>query len=198
MQVQMNVRYPFIVVVAVFMATAAGLSCYESPQSFQPITTGAKPWTPPNDPNNPWDPEPPCVTGYYVAIDSCPGCTGVSYALCTGFTFTQCVCGGPFWPGVQCAKSLVCCPNDFPPYNWLELKTYAGPGWAGQNPGLNASTAAGCSGHAADAGVDASVDRSVDVSVSRDAEVDRNPDVEMDLGTADVEGDLDADVDAGD
>jgi hypothetical protein len=34
--------------------------------------------------------------------------------------------------------------------------------------------------------------------VSRDAEVDRNPDVEMDLGTADVEGDLDADVDAGD
>ena len=122
----------------------------------------------------------------------------VSYALCTGFTFTQCVCGGPFWPGVQCAKSLVCCPNDFPPYNWLELKTYAGPGWAGQNPGLNASTAAGCSGHAADAGVDASVDRSVDVSVSRDAEVDRNPDVEMDLGTADVEGDLDADVDAGD
>ena len=198
MQVQMNVRYPFIVVVAVFMATAAGLSCYESPQSFQPITTGAKPWTPPNDPNNPWDPEPPCVTGYYVAIDSCPGCTGVSFALCTGSTFTQCVCGGPFWPGVQCAKSVVCCPNDFPPYNWLELKTYAGPGWAGLNPGLNASTAAGCSGHAADAGVDASVDRSVDVSVSRDAEVDRNPDVEMDLGTADVEGDLDADVDAGD
>lgn len=198
MRVRMNVRYPFIVVVAVFMATAAGLSCYESPQSFQPITTGAKPWTPPNDPNNPWDPEPPCVTGYYVAIDSCPGCTGVSYALCTGFTFTQCVCGGPFWPGVQCAKSLVCCPNDFPPYNWLELKTYAGPGWAGQNPGLNASTAAGCSGHAADAGVDASVDRSVDVSVSRDAEVDRNPDVKMDLGTADVEGDLGADVDAGD
>ena len=198
MRVQMNVRYPFIVVVAVFMAVATGLSCYESPQSFQPITTGAKPWTPPNDPNNPWDPEPPCVTGYYVAIDSCPGCTGVSYALCTGFTFTQCVCGGPFWPGVQCAKSLVCCPNDFPPYNWLELKTYAGPGWAGQNPGLNASTAAGCSGHAADAGVDASVDRSVDVSVSRDAEVDRNPDVKMDLGTADVEGDLGADVDAGD
>ena len=198
MRVQMNVRYPFIVVVAVFMAVATGLSCYESPQSFQPITTGAKPWTPPNDPNNPWDPEPPCVTGYYVAIDSCPGCTGVSFALCTGSTFTQCVCGGPFWPGVQCAKSVVCCPNDFPPYNWLELKTYAGPGWAGLNPGLNASTAAGCSGHAADAGVDASVDRSVDVSVSRDAEVDRNPDVEMDLGTADVEGDLDADVDAGD
>jgi len=30
-----------------FMAAAVGLSCYESPQSFQPITTGAKPWTPP-------------------------------------------------------------------------------------------------------------------------------------------------------
>jgi len=50
MQVQMNVRYPFIVVVAVFMAAAVGLSCYESPQSFQPITTGAKPWTPPMTP----------------------------------------------------------------------------------------------------------------------------------------------------
>jgi hypothetical protein len=200
MRVQTKVRSSFIVGVA-FMATAAGLSCYDSPK-FQPITSGAKPWTPPNDPNNPWDPEPPCVTGYYVAIDNCPGCTGVSYALCTGVTFTQCVCGGPFWPGVECPKSLVCCPNDFPPYNWLELQKYSGPGWAGLNPGFNASTAAGCSGHAADAGVDAgadaSVDRSVDVSVSMDAQVDLTPHAEGDVGTADVEGDLGADVDAGD
>jgi hypothetical protein len=142
MRVQMNLRSSTVVGVAALMAAATGLSCYESPQSFQPITTGAKPWTPqdiPNyDPNNPWNPEPSCTTGYYVAIDSCPGCTGISYALCTGATFTQCVCGGPFWPGVQCPKSLVCCPNDFPPYNWQELKGYSGPGWAGLNP--NAAT----------------------------------------------------------
>ena len=136
MRVQMNLRSSTIVGVAVLMAAATGLSCYE--QSFQPITTGAKPWNPPAG----WNPEPACVTGYYVAIDSdsCPGCTGISYALCTGVTFTQCVCGGPFWPGVQCPKSLVCCPNDFPPYNWLELKGYSGPGWAGLSPDAGART----------------------------------------------------------
>jgi hypothetical protein len=149
MRVQMNLRFSITVGVAALMAAATGLSCYESPQSFQPITTGAKPWNPqdiPNyDPNNPWNPQPTAggegpTTGYYVAIDSCPGCTGVSYALCTGVTFTQCVCGGPFWPGVQCPKSLVCCPNDFPPYNWLEFTGYAGPGWAGLSPGANTRT----------------------------------------------------------
>jgi len=140
MRVQMNVRYSFIVVVAVFMATASGLACYESPSSFQPVTYGAKPWTPPDDPNSPWNPQPTCATGYYVAIDSCPGCTGISYALCVGIEFTQCVCGGPFWPGVQCPKMLVCCSNDFPPYNWLEFKQYAGPGWAGYNYGRDAGT----------------------------------------------------------
>jgi len=129
MQVQMNVRYHSL----------SSLRCSWRPLSAchatrAHIVSTNHYWRQtvdsPNDPNNPWDPEPPCVTGYYVAIDSCPGCTGVSYALCTGFTFTQCVCGGPFWPGVQCAKSLVCCPNDFPPYNWLELKrtlALAGP-----------------------------------------------------------------------
>ena len=137
MRVQMNLRSSIIVGVVAFMATATGLSCYESPRSFQPIADGAKPWTPPNDPNNPWNPQPACATGYFVAIDSCPGCTGISYALCVGITFTQCVCGGPFWPGAECPKSLVCCDNEFPPYNWLELTKYAGPGWAGQNPALN-------------------------------------------------------------
>jgi hypothetical protein len=42
------------------------------------------------------------------------------------------------------------------------------------------------------------VDRSVDVSVSMDAQVDLNPDAKGDVGTADVEGDLGAEVDAGD
>ena len=117
-------------------AAIAGLSCYERPQDFQPITYGAQPWDPPAG----WDPEPPCATGYYVAIDSCPGCPGISYALCTGVTFDQCVCGGAFWPGVECPKSLVCCPNDFPPLNWLELVKYAGPGWAGLSPDASTRT----------------------------------------------------------
>jgi hypothetical protein len=144
----MKVRYSVIVVVAAFMATASGLACYEGPQSFQPATYGAKPWNPdyipvydPDyDPNNPWNPQPTCASGSYVAIDSCPGCTGISYALCVGINFTQCVCGGPFWPGAECPKSLVCCSNDFPPFNWLELVKYAGPGWAGYNYGAGAPT----------------------------------------------------------
>jgi hypothetical protein len=132
----MNARSSTIVAIAALLAATAGLSCYERPQDFQPATYGAKPWNPPPG----WDPEPAGATGYYVAIDSCPGCTGISYALCTGVTFDQCVCGGPFWPGVECPKSLVCCPNDFPPLNWLELVKYAGPGWAGLSPDASTRT----------------------------------------------------------
>ncbi len=132
MRVQMNVRFSFIVGVVAFTAIAAGLACSGSPDAFQPITYGAQPWQPPPG----WfaDPYPTCATGYYVAIDSdtCKGCTGgIAYALCTGVTFTQCACGGPFWPGAECPKSLVCCPNDFPPFNWQEYTKYSGPGWAG-------------------------------------------------------------------
>jgi hypothetical protein len=123
-----------VAIAAVLVAAAAAPSCYERPQDFQPVADGAKPWNPPDG----WDPEPPCVTGYYVAIDNCAGCSGISYALCTGVTFTQCVCGGPFWPGVECPKSLVCCPDDFPPDNWLELTKYSGPGWAGLSPDADA------------------------------------------------------------
>jgi hypothetical protein len=222
MRVQMNVRSSFIVGVAVLTATTSGLACYEGPPSsshgscridggqtyyeipgsFQPITYGAKPWNPqkdiPNyDPNNPWDPEPPCVTGYYVAIDSCPCCTGISYALCTGVTFTQCVCGGPFWPGVQCPKSLVCCPNDFPPYNWLEHIKYSGPGWAGLSPGADTRT---CSGSPAYAGADASrgpLDASsVDAPVAdRAADAGRGP---LDASSVDASvADGAEDVDSG-
>jgi hypothetical protein len=132
----MNARSSHVVAIAVLSAAAADLSCYELPRDFQPITYGAKPWTPPSG----WDPEPPCATGYYVAIDSCPGCTGISYALCTGVTFSQCACGGPFWPGAECPKSLVCCTNDFPPVNWLELTKYSGPGWAGLSPDASTRT----------------------------------------------------------
>lgn len=137
MRVQMNLRFSFIVGVAAFVA-AAGLGCYERPSSFQPATTGAKPWQPPAG----WfaDQYYTCATGYYVAIDSCDGCTGISYALCAGVTFTQCVCGGSFWPGVECPKTVVCCPNDFPPFNWLEYKGYSGPGWAGLSPGAETRT----------------------------------------------------------
>ena len=133
----MNARASRLAAIAVAAAgLAAGTSnfgCYDPPQDFQPAAYGAKPWDPPPG----WDPEPPCATGYYVAIDSCPGCGGISYALCTGVTFTQCVCGGPAWPGVECPKSLVCCANDFPPVNWLELIKYSGPGWAGLSPGAD-------------------------------------------------------------
>lgn len=132
----MNARTGTIVAIAAVLAAAAGLSCYELPKDFQPAAAGAKPWTPPPG----WDPQPACAAGYFVAIDTCEGCSGISYALCTGVTFSQCVCGGPFWPGVECPKSLVCCPNEFPPINWLELIKYAGPGWAGLSPGADTRT----------------------------------------------------------
>ena len=97
------------------------------PNAFQPIAYGARPWQPPPG----WDPEPACSTGYFVAIDSCPGCSEISYALCVGNVFDQCVCGGPSWPGAICPQQLPCSENDFPPRNWLEFTDYAGPGWAG-------------------------------------------------------------------
>lgn len=114
-------------------AALIGTGCGQGPNAFQPVAYGARPWTPPPD----WDPEPPCGTGYYIAIDSCPGCSGISYALCTGTSFTQCTCGGPFTPGATCPQTFVCGTDDFPPQNWMEFTDYAGPGWAGlqANPG---------------------------------------------------------------
>lgn len=109
------------------------------PDAFQPVAYGARPWSPPPG----WDPEPPCGTGYYVAIDSCPGCNGISYALCTGTTFTQCTCGGPFTPGATCPQTLVCAMDDFPPQNWTEFTDYAGPGWIGLDLTQGANDAGG-------------------------------------------------------
>jgi hypothetical protein len=118
MQVQMKkVRSSLIVGVAAFMAVAAGLGCSES--AFQPITEGAQPWVPPSG----WN-ELPCSTGYYEPIDSgtCKGCTGaIAYALCVGTSFTQCTCGGPYWPGAVCPKGTPCSGNDFPPFNWIQF-----------------------------------------------------------------------------
>jgi hypothetical protein len=71
------------------------------------------------------------VTGYFVAIDTCQGCTGISYALCDGDQFSQCVCGGSFSSGASCPQQLPCSTDDFPPPNWVEFTDYAGPGWAG-------------------------------------------------------------------
>jgi hypothetical protein len=127
----MNARSSRLVTIAALIAASAGLSCYERPKDFQPVAYGAKPWSPPPG----WDPEPPCATGYFVAINTCEGCNGISYALCTGVTFTQCACGGPFWPGAICPQSLVCTADDFPPFNWLEFTAYSGPGWAGLSTG---------------------------------------------------------------
>jgi hypothetical protein len=117
----------FIVGIAALMATAGGPACSGSPDAFQPVAYGAQLWSPPAG----WDPEPICTTGYYVAIDTCAGCSAISYALCDGMAFTQCVCGGPFWPGAVCPQTFVCADDDFPPYNWIEFTDYAGPGWAG-------------------------------------------------------------------
>ena len=103
------------------------------PDAFQPIAYGARPWSPPPG----WDPVPACGAGYYVAIDSCSGCSGISYALCTGTTFTQCTCGGPFTPGATCPHTFFCAMDDFPPQNWMEFADYAGPGWAGLDLNLN-------------------------------------------------------------
>lgn len=120
MQVQMNkVRSSLIVGVAAFMAVAAGLACSEN--SFQPITEGAQPWDPLSVSG--WN-EPPCSTGYYEPIDSstCKGCTEkIAYALCVGTSFTQCTCGGPYWPGAVCPKGTPCSGNDFPPFNWIQF-----------------------------------------------------------------------------
>jgi len=122
-----NVRSSVIAGVAALIAATVGVACYERPQSFQPVAYGAKPWQPPAG----WDPEPPCVAGYYVAINNCQGCSKISYALCDGISFSQCVCGGPFWPGAICPQTFACDTDDFPPYNWVEFTDYAGPGWAG-------------------------------------------------------------------
>ena len=126
-------RSRFVVMVATLAAAVVGAGCAGA-GAFQPLTYGAKPWNPPAG----WDPEPTsgglpgyCPVGYYVAIDSCTGCTAISYALCDGASFTQCVCGGPFWSGATCPGNLSCGPNDFPPTNWTEYGDYAGPGWAG-------------------------------------------------------------------
>jgi hypothetical protein len=131
-------RASFIVGIAFLMAILSGFGCYESPRPFQPVAYGAQPWQPPPG----WDPEPPCATGYFVAINSCTGCTGISYALCTGISFTQCVCGGPFWPGAMCPQTFVCTSDDFPPFNWLEFTAYAGPGWAGLQSNADAGPGA--------------------------------------------------------
>jgi hypothetical protein len=121
----------FLAVWAAVSLTTAGAGCVNDPNAFQPIADGARPWQPPPG----WDPQPACPTGYFVAIDSCAGCSDISYALCVGNVFDQCVCGGPPWPGAICPQGLPCSENDFPPRNWLEFTDYAGPGWAGLSMG---------------------------------------------------------------
>ncbi|MGD0673875.1 MAG: hypothetical protein ABSC94_00560 [Polyangiaceae bacterium] len=127
MRIRMKAQGRFVVGVAAFIGLAVGPACSASSSSFQPVAYGAKPWTPPAG----WNPEPPCSTGYYVAITSCEGCSGTSYALCDGNSFTQCVCGGSFWSGATCPLTIQCSSDDFPPPSWSEFTDYAGPGWAG-------------------------------------------------------------------
>jgi hypothetical protein len=125
MQVRTKARRRLFAGVAVLSGAAAVFAC-SNETGFQPLASGAKQWDPPAG----WDPF-DCATGNYVAITSCPGCTGISYALCDGNRFTQCVCGGPVWPGATCPQALDCSSVDFPPPNWTEYTDYTGPGWAG-------------------------------------------------------------------
>lgn len=138
---RIRLKVQFIVAAAALLA-AAGAACSD-PNAFQPITYGAKPWQPPAG----WAPALQCAVGYYVAIDSCPGCTGPSvggsagplaYALCSGVDFNQCVCGSAFTPGATCPNQFHCAPDDFPPQNWYEFTDYTGPGWAGNDIMVNA------------------------------------------------------------
>jgi hypothetical protein len=148
MRVRLKVR--FMVASAALLA-AASAACGD-PNAFQPITAGAKPWTPPAG----WAPDEQCAVGYYVTIETCPGCTEpLSYALCTGVDFNQCVCGSPFTPGAICPNEFHCPPNDFPPQNWQEFTPYTGPGYAGNDPnfaGLLPPDAGASSQPEADAG----------------------------------------------
>jgi hypothetical protein len=131
MRVRMKGRRSLIIGLAALVAAAANLACSSSADgtsSFQPVAFGARPWSPPAG----WDPEPACVVGYYIAVETCNGCSGISYALCVGNSFTQCTCGGPSWPGAMCPANLACSSDDFPPENWMEFTDYAGPGRAGQ------------------------------------------------------------------
>jgi len=110
MQAHMNnLRSSVILGVAALLATVSGLSCYERPDSFQPITYGAKPWNPPAG----WDPEPACATGYYVAINTCEGCKDISYALCTGTIFTSACAEVLFGPARRARNSLSVLPTIF-------------------------------------------------------------------------------------
>jgi hypothetical protein len=141
MQIRSTYRFFLAVVAGLLLATLA-VACSQSSTTFQPVTFGARPWSPPSG----WDPEPPCGVGYYVAITTCAGCTNVSYALCDGDKFSQCTCGGRFWPGAICPQGFVCGPDDFPPWGWQEFTDYAGPGWAGLNDAGAAAPAAGDGG----------------------------------------------------
>jgi hypothetical protein len=131
MRVRLKLR--FIVAFAALVA-AASAACSD-PNAFQPIAYGAKPWTPPTG----WAPGMQCAVGYFITIDSCPGCTGLSYALCTGVDFNQCTCGSSFTPGAYCPNQFFCAPNDFPPQGWQEFTDYIGPGWAGNDIMMMAS-----------------------------------------------------------
>jgi len=142
MQVRMKVCCRWLAGLAALSGTVALFACTNS-TSFQPLAYGAQPWVPPAG----WDPV-DCVTGYYVAIDSCKGCPGISYALCDGSRFTQCACGGGFWAGATCPQTLDCSTTDFPPPNWTEDVDYAGPGWAGLKSSADAGESSADSGGA--------------------------------------------------
>jgi hypothetical protein len=148
----MRVRFDWRLIVfsAVFLALV-NPACSD-PNAFQPIATGAQPWTPPAG----FAPMSQCSVGYYIAIDSCPGCADVSYALCNGDKFNQCICGTAYTPGTICPNQIHCPDNDWPPQGWFEFTDYMGPGWYvfdHMNAGTGSSSGTS-SGSAPEAGTD--------------------------------------------
>jgi hypothetical protein len=126
----MRVRIRWVVGLLASVGVAAGFACSDG-SAFQPVTYGAKPWVPPAGWGQPPTYPIQCVVGYYVAIDSCEGCTAISYALCVGTHFSQCACGGPFWTGATCPNNYACSTDDLPPAGWTEYTDYVGPGYIG-------------------------------------------------------------------
>jgi hypothetical protein len=132
MQRRTNVCCRLLSLAAVLSGTVALSACW-SDNAFQPLADGAQPWKAPAG-WNPFDNAPGYVVvgNTYIAICSCPGCSGISYALCNdGLTFDQCVCGSSFYSGAACPSQWNCSDNDYPPQGWSEFNEYTGPGFAG-------------------------------------------------------------------
>ena len=132
----MNARLSRLVAIAVLVVATATLSCYEPAQDFQPATAGAKPWDSAGG------------LGSRAAVRErllrrhrqLPGVQWHLLRPVHGDHVHPVRVRRSVLAGRRVPKSLVCCANDFPPVNWLELIKYSGPGWAGLSSGADTRT----------------------------------------------------------